>query len=518
MTQPAQLVQVEAQTRALLDWTPALIKAAELNADGGNLRLAADLCESMMVDDRVSRCLGAIAGVISLPLTFDPPGDGDSETDPVSEALSRDWWKFFPESEQRSLISWGMLLGVGLPHVEDWQHDDETGRVLPMTEVWNPKNLRCDLTASKWFLRLNDNTEVEITDDSDRFWLFRPYGKRRPWAHAPWRGLARLCLLKRYALDDWAVYSEVRARGTDVITESAIENAKSVGDEERKLLASDLKAMGKNGKIVLPAGFDYKLVESSANTWATYRAQIEVANAAISINLCGGNLTSEVQGGSRAAATVHDQVEQRVIRTVSESLSTDSRQGTLVKYTEYNFGDRKRTPYAKWNTEAPADRSTRADVLVKVSQYVTNMVLAGFEPDLKQIEEEFGVTLTKGERRQVFPGAFAALPLAAGPTAHGHAHTIENKAKSPPPDNGQVYADKVCESVKAHAAKELAPTVAAMMSVIHGAKSYDDALSKIRAKYKKLTTPKDLAELTEAAYVMATLGGRLASQEEIEKD
>jgi phage gp29-like protein len=77
---------------------------------------------------------------------------------------------------------------------------------------------------------------------------------------------------------------------------------------QRQKLASQLRNLGRDAALVLPRGLDLKLIESAANNFQTYEAQINVANTGITICLLGQNLTTEVSGGSYAAAQVHSQV------------------------------------------------------------------------------------------------------------------------------------------------------------------------------------------------------------------
>src|SRR5689334_12299157 len=53
MSQPDRTVYVEPSFRAFHEWTPTLLRGAELIADGGTLRAAADLCDAMLADDRL---------------------------------------------------------------------------------------------------------------------------------------------------------------------------------------------------------------------------------------------------------------------------------------------------------------------------------------------------------------------------------------------------------------------------------------------------------------------------------
>jgi hypothetical protein len=80
--------------------------------------------------------------------------------------------------------------------------------------------------------------------------------------------------------------------------------------------------------------------------------------------------------------------------------------------------------------------------------------------------------------------------------------------------DGQLYADDVAAHMQKHAARELAVTVAAMVSAVRSAGSYAEAKQLIVAKYGKLKSPAELAQLTEAALVMCQLGGHTEIQED----
>jgi len=498
----------------------------------------------MMPDDRVHRCTTALGGIASLPLVFQPPKKGDPERDPVALALADDFWKFFPESEQTSCIAWGRLAGVSLQHIDDWRLDPDTGRVLPVSSVWSIGALRYDFQIEDWFVMLADGTEVRISEQPERWWLHCPYGRRRPWAKAPWRGVARWWLLKQYAQSDWAHFSERQGEGTQVVTEKDGEYTAGLNDEERKELAKQINELGRNAVIVLPKGFDYKVAESVARSWETFKAQTECADAGISIALCGQNLTSQVKDGSRAAATVHDQVEGRVITSEAAALSTDLHDGPIVRYAEFNFGKASLAPYPTYDTKPATDKSARADVLVKVSQALSTFKTAGVAIDeelLAQIETEFSVKLSVDERAQVLPPKPTVVAaredsffLEHGPLPHVHEKYpdyncgcdrcaaragVQTSAQDDLRiDNGQRYADRVAQSGTDAATRGLAPTVAAMLSAVSGAASYADALQAIKDKYAGLRTPAELVRLTEAALVMTELGGQLSAVEHVEAD
>src|SRR5690606_5151149 len=143
----------------------------------------------------------------------------------------------------------------------------------------------------------------------------------------------------------------------------------------------------------LPAGFDLKLVEATASTWTTYQAQIQAADNGIAIALTGQNLTSEVQGGSLAAAQVHARVALQFIKGDAGALSTCLHNQVLEPWAEFNIGDRNAAPWPKWDTTPPEDKAARAQVLVNVGTAIQALKYAGVPVDEAALAEQFDIPL-----------------------------------------------------------------------------------------------------------------------------
>lgn len=391
---PRRAVAVEAIGRTLLDWTPSLIRRAEAQADRGDIRLAADLCELILTDDRVMGCTESLSAVVALPITFDP------EESPATEALQGDfgdWWKQCPEELLAKLIKWGRVLGVAAAQIVDWKRDPDTGRMLATIEFWHPRNLRWDEHQDAWFARVKGGGEVRITPGDGQWILYTPYGTKRPWADAPWRGIARWWLIKRYAQHDWAGYSERQGNGTEVIEEKEPGEVPVAddGEERRKELIQDLQKLRRNAKIVLPPGYTYKLVESTARTWETFRAQKECADAAMAIGLVGQNLTTEVKGASLAAAEIHNKVQWRFIKSVAETISTTLRQQLLVWYVRFNFSAQI-APWPRYDTTPPEDLKAKAEAGELFFKTVKAADEAGYEIlNVEELASRYGFVVVK---------------------------------------------------------------------------------------------------------------------------
>ncbi len=347
---------VEPSARTWVEWTPSLVEAAEIQCSAGALRMAADLCHALLGDDRVVATLGVrTRGLMGLPVTFEPGGD-KRRTRRVLRAIEadEDWWQMAPEADLAELLLWGTLLGVGFAKLV--AVPGSSGRDLLRLDVWDPRWFRWDTTRRTWLVLTDAGVEIPVAADG-RWVIYTPYGEHAPWQRGIWRALARWWLLKHYARSDWARHSEVKAAGLLVgFNPSAAQVGETdLSPKQRKALSSQLTNLGRDAALVLPRGLDLKLVESTAKNFETYQAQIAAADTGMAIAVLGQNLTTEVSGGSYAAAQVHQRVADYLRRADAETLSTTLREQVLVYWAAQNFRDPSVAPWPVWKVDPEAD-------------------------------------------------------------------------------------------------------------------------------------------------------------------
>jgi hypothetical protein len=399
----------EPSTRSFLgDWTVDRLRSAEAQADYGSLRLAGEVCEALLTDDRVKGVLGArTRGLAGLPLTFEEGRGLRRRRARALRALEaeEDFWAAFPEESLVQLLTWGALLGVGLARLVPTERP--SGRVVPRLEVRDPRWLRFDPYTREWWLTVDGGAEVLVTPGDGTWLLYTPEGSNRPWAHGAWRACSRWWLSKHYAREDFAHASEVF--GQPIRVGTAPEGTTA---EKRKELARDLQRLGRNTSLALPPGYDLKLVEATGRTHEMFDRQIELANVALAIVLVGQNLSTEVQGGSFAAASVHASVRGDIIRADGETLSTCLHDQALTWWAEWNFGDAQLAPWPAWATDPPEDRAAKLDGLTKFAQAAGPLDTAGV--DVRALAEELGYPL-----KPLPPPPAAPVPALVPPPASG---------------------------------------------------------------------------------------------------
>lgn len=525
----------------------------------------------MMPDARVSKCLDRLYAATTLPLTFELPGKDAkaSRADPICQALDVDWWKIFPESKMRTMVSWLGTLFAVLLHVDGWEKDPETGRVIPRLSVWSPRNLRND-PIQDWMVRSAGahgeswGAEEPITP-GDGNWILIILGDNyRATVQAPWLGIALWWLLgKRLAPIDWATSSERHGQGQTFITNTMSggsgglegDTGEELNQAKKTALATEVSGSGRNAVTVFPRGWKGELVTDGAKTYGTFQAQKDAANSEIDMGLLGTNLTSEVKGGSYSAAQVHESVDAAKMRGLLETIATAVREQLLTYWHKYNFTSGV-APYPHWDTTPPKDVKAEQDARKSNAEAFDKYVSAGAQIDqIAWFEGE--VKLIPGAKREIKkPVAPTPAPVAPSPAIPSDDSNDEDegegddsKSKKPlPPKSpkalaeldarhstqalalaaasaedaaqtalarGHIYLDRLESECAAHAANEFAPMVAAVVSAIAGATDYEDAKARIVAAYGDELPPSKLMKLTESALIMAQLAGRETVEQEL---
>lgn len=390
--------------RTYMIWSVNRLRAAERAADAGDFRLAGEFVDALMGDDRYGACLRTRThALLGSTVTFEPSGDGRKMGKAVRALeTEEDWWAIAPTTRLSEVIQWGLMLFALVETV--WTV--RNGRDIPTIRFWHPSLTKKNIETGQWSVKTRDGWK-EITLGDGKWSLFTPFGPERPWVYAYWRGLSRWFLLKQFAIDDWGGHSEKAAMrvaryvGLDGDSEGG--STKSARSE----LAQDLYDAARDAAIVLPDGFDLKLVEATANTRDIYDAQITAANTAGAVAILGHNLTSEVGGaGSYAASKTGDVVRGDLRAFDDDVVSSWAHDDLLSWYALFNFGSKDNAAWPTWNVAPPKDLKVEADTFTMLSKGLPVFERSGV--DVRALLERFGMPMLS-------PEAAAAQRAAAGP-------------------------------------------------------------------------------------------------------
>lgn len=499
-----------------------------MRADRGDLSLMGELIDAMLGDDRIPAVARTrTQSLLGLPVAFEASGDGRRKGRAVRALeADEDWWELAPEEELARLLTYGLLGGIA-PAVLQYQDDAKgkprylNGRLVPRLDVWSARGLQRTNDDDGWTMLLADSSRVPFEPGNGQWVAYTPYGAKRPWVHGLWRGMSRWWLLKQYAIDDWGRYGEKGASSLVTADKDA-----HVTRELRQDLAQSVYELARDGVIVLPAGFDLKLIEATANTTQLYGAQIEAANAAFSVAWLGHANNAEVQGAN-TGATAGENIRHELRAFDGNTLSTCMRQQALVHWAGKNFGSPELAPWPVYPTDPPKDAKRNAETLKAIGEGIAAVVAVDKGVDVRAILEEYEVPISADAApyeppkppappvAPAAPGAPPAVPTTETPPVDAEEPTsteatsrtvaLANGQTSTPFVEGLAYVDAVVAGASGKCTAALRPDVDAVALAIEQAET-PEALKA--ALLKLLEESPSFEQIVAEAMVMADLNGR----------
>ena len=497
-------------------WTPKQLRAAEAAADNGYMRSIVDICEWILGDDKVRGALeGRVNGFMELPVSF----EGDAKSRGLKKAikaleLGEDWDAAFPASDTKLVNYWGLLLGLGTGVLRWKRLPGHQGRDIPVLEFYHPQPLRYDWHSRSWRLQ-TEGAGVSSVEFGNGVWLgHMPFGTYRPWSLGLWRSLSRWVLLKAYAISDYGRLGESASRNvveTDKDSDSS--------QEDRNDLARDISKMARDGACVLPPGYSYKLVEASAATAKIYRDQITLADKAIAIAIRGGNLTTDVEGGSRAAAEVQERTgDLSNRRNDAGAWVTTTHDQMLTHWSESNYGDASKAPWASYATEPEEDRQQKAETMVTALDGADKAEKLGFIVDRKVFSDTFGLSgfLSPGKKPEEKPPAEdpkeeESEELQASKSQSLQASGIKLASGDAPEDaqgfiEGIEYTDAVSDKASRLGAESFSEDLSPVLAELNSSSDFQDTRSRLITLYDEMGSS-GISETLEQSSIMCHLAG-----------
>lgn len=463
----------------------------------GSFTQPAMLAEAMTRDDRIAAALRTrTQGLFGSPRNILPASE-DAKAQKVAEELEARWPAMFPDAQLTQVFWWGIHFGVGLGELV-WERED--GQFTPTLKNWHPEFVWWNWGPRRYVVNTEDQGAVEVGPDGGDWLLYSPGGYYRGWMSGLVRSLAVPWLIRQWAYRDWARASETLGLG---IKKAKVPSAAS--DDDKESFFTSLQTLGSESLVVLPqtsdgkAGFEFEFEKSvsSEGQAAAFKELIAKTETSIAIAVLGQNLTTEVNGGSRAAAKVHNEIRLDYRRADARSLADAIRDQVLRPWAAYNFGDSDLAPYVEWDVEPEDDRQASAQALATLATAVQTFQQAGAPIDVRAVLEQAAVPMVAEDE---------ALPDTDDPAAM--------KLRAPAPHvEGQSYADSIAAVAAGRAAEVLRPDVEDVLRAIEQAES----LEHLRQELPKLLEAMDrreLGELTREASVLALLAGRRAVRRE----
>jgi phage gp29-like protein len=405
-----------------------VVKAAIRQLEQGQFDRSAMLMDAMTRDDRIAGCMMMRAEALThLPLVFNE-GATQQEID-IAKEIREAWPRMVDRASLSLLNEYGLFQGLSVGE-NVWTYNETTKRLEFRLKVWHPRWVYWRWDTRMYHLITSEGV-IPLDPTTGQWVLYAPRGLNMAYLRGLIRSLYVPWLLRQWASRDEGRYSE--AYGTPI---KKAKTPAGASDEDRNRFLFAVAGIGNESTIETTEdaegkGYDVELLEAVGTGFDGFKALIESKSADIAVRILGQNLTTEVSGGSFAAAKVHANIRQDVLDGDGQSLSQAIYEFCLRPYAKFNFGNADLAPkpptknqvQSYWVTEPPEDKKAAAEALTALGAGVSSVVRAGLPIDGVRISERFGLPLREGDEES------ARRPIPADPELVNAEIVMPNEAR-----------------------------------------------------------------------------------------
>lgn len=209
------------------------------------------------------------------------------------------------------------------------------------------------------------------------------------------RVIAWMYLFKNYDMKDWVSFCElfgmpVRLGKYD----------QSASEEDKNALMQALVQVGVDAAGIIPNGTEIDFVESSKSTSINvYESLARFCDEQMSKAILGQTLTSDSGGGSYAQSKTHNDVRHDLTVADCKAIAATLRRDLIRPLVLFNFGEDKRIPYIRFDSEEAGDLKETADIYEKLIniglQIPTSHLYKKFSIPKPETNEEVAIPVVK---------------------------------------------------------------------------------------------------------------------------
>ncbi len=375
-----------------------------LSHESGLFQTSAQMATAMGRDDRITAVTETrITGLLSLPFQVKPAEVTRAKVRArtIAEAVEANWPIIAPPAEISAAMLWFILLGVA-PVQVTWQVIE--GLWVPSMKAWNPQFMYWE----EGVYRINTQDGiVDVTPENG--WMLLVQGDRG-FMRGAIRSIATWWISRQWVARDWNRYNE--RHGLPIVKAMVPSRA---DDDEKAGFVRDMSNSGSNTTVMLPqnvdggeGSFNLELLEAKDRSWESFKALEDRANKNIAVRILGQNLTTEVEGGSLAAANIHENIRLDRLEADEVLLATAIRDHMMVPFAFFNFGEEAIfAPLPSWDTAPPKDLAAKGASMKSLGDGITSLKGAGLDISdntVAELGQEYDLEFERIEPEEVDPG------------------------------------------------------------------------------------------------------------------
>jgi hypothetical protein len=357
--------QLQPQSVSQTRWYPSDLEFAELQADSGNIDIAARLMRSARKDGVLSGVLSTrTAGLVRLPKRFRGNDEVINSLELGHDQVRSVFDEMFPPTECALLAADGELLGVGVAELVQVE-----GRDYPVLVRLDPEFLMYRWIENRWYYRSVAGL-LPITPGDGRWILHTPGGRMVPWQHGLWKAIGRAFIRKEHALFQKGNWESKLANPARVAYAP-----QGSSEAQKQAWFRQVMGWGINTVFGLTPGYEAKLLESNGIGWQSFNGTIDQCNTEMIIAVAGQTVTTDGGAGFQNS-DIHKSIRADLIKATADSLAyTLNTQGIpayiALRYPGEEDAIEKRATVVEWDVTPPKDRNSEATSLVSAANAIT---------------------------------------------------------------------------------------------------------------------------------------------------
>lgn len=386
----------------------------------GDFSRSAWLVDAMLTDARIAGCLEArINGLQGLTFEMQPAAGqrpNRRRQRAVADEALKMWREGVQLADRVNLLTWGVVLGVGIGQLR-WEKTARKWK--PYLEVWHGSSYRWSWERRCYQVQTLDQGLVDVTPGDGQWVVYTPYGYEAGWLRALVRRLAVPFCGRLFGQRDLLRNSEVQGNPSRVA-----KYPRTAEKDEIHSFIRALAALATDSVVSIPLNpgdgmlgveqvpqYSVELLEAKGRPYEVFRLLLDRMDADIAIAICGQNLTTEVKGGSYAAANIHQSVRTDYIKRDGEQATELFREQVLKPWTIVHYNDSALTPIPWWDTEPPINLKARATTLKELGLAIEALRDKGrLNVKAEALADEFNLELHTTEDGKVKPLPGVMLP------------------------------------------------------------------------------------------------------------
>jgi len=378
-------------------WTIEQARGALYAHAIGQFYSSAMLWDSIMGDDRVTATLNARDSALFGREARFRPADKSSAAKECCDA----WQSWWPRLAGSSAFRWTQDYAIGMGFAHDqicWDTNQTNLDYAPTLHPWHPVFEYFDWDK-RLFMAVGSEAVVPIVGGNGKWFEHVPFGAYRGWMRGAIRPVTEPWLLRHFGFRDMARFGEVHGNPTRV------GHVPIVGDAvERQQFERAIACLGSDAAMIVPGGVDpkdgqgysYELVEAKSTAWEVHPAQIDRCDMAIVLAILMVNLTTEVKGGSFAAASVAQDKELGGTQLDNQSWKYSLYNQLARPFAYLNFGDANLAPWTSFDVKGQKEYEATGKRFYSFAQGFETLRRGGLEfDDPAQVcdwaKEQFGL-------------------------------------------------------------------------------------------------------------------------------